>query len=132
MLLFKLQTPKSPINQTHTYQKNPATTTTPKSTTKKIQQAINPTSKTHTTKRPPLHQVVNPTSKTPTSKTQQRPPLQNQPKSNTNSKHPKPINPLQNQPKSSLIYRWRSNQQLQKHPKPINPLQSTTSLPKST
>ena len=45
----------------------------------------------HFTKRPPLHQAAN-----PTSKTQQQPPLQNQPKSNTNSKHPKPINPLRN------------------------------------
>ena len=125
MLLFKLQTQKSPINQTHTYQKTPETTTTPKSIQNQPLEKSN--NDHHFTKRPPLHQAAN-----STSKTQQQPPLPNQPKSNTNSKHLKPINRLRNQPKSSSSYQWRSNQQLQKHPKPINPLQSTTSHPKST
>jgi hypothetical protein len=73
MLLFKLQNPKSPINQIHSSKKNQYCETTKRKKKKiannKIQQ-----------------------------KTQQQPPLKNQPKSNTNSKHPKPINPHRNQP----------------------------------
>ena len=67
MLLFKLQTQKSPINQTHTYQKTPETTTTPKSIQNQPLEKSN--NDHHFTKRP-LHQAAN-----PTSKTQQQPSL---------------------------------------------------------